>query len=1342
VLRKYAPSLLVAHLSDRTRDTHAQDTRFDAFVLFVDIVESTALTDQYARRSADGAEQLASVLNGYFGRVIDLATAHGGDTFRIDGDAAVVVWRSEPGGDRECAYAAAAAAVEIREAFAADTALRHRISLVTGSVRLVVCYEPNGRGHCFVDGGAIRALGDAALRGEPGQIVLSDPMRAALGAGATCVRAACGAHALERLTQAHVPRPLPSASGQSGALASMLRAFVAKVIVDRSDAGQSDWIAEFRILTAVYVNLRNLDPDAPDFPRRAADAVRAIAAVVNPLGTPITSTVANEKGFLVQVVCGLPPYAQEHGAALAVSAALEVRDALAQIGVATAVGIATGEAFCGDIGSAQRREYVSTGLVMAYAARLMQAAGDDILCDEATAQGALGRADFSAARDIHVKGRSAPLRVRTVRKRTPAARDTLAQDGALFGRDEELRTLRHRLDGLAEGLGGVVAVEAEPGAGKTHLLAHAVREARASGYAVVAAVTSQVDEATPYFALRTMLAQLLRRDGDVADLPPETLGQRLAERICDRRLASRVALLEDVLPLGMADKGLAPEIKGQARLAGIEEVLAHLVADCAAAAPLVIVVDDLHWIDASSAHVLTGLMRHAPRALILAASRPVELATSSHVASFLATARPVLRLARLSSAAIAAIIEERLGSANVAPALVDFIQSRAEGLPFFAEQLLFALRDRGLLRDDGGRTSLAATDLSTVVPPDSLRELIMSRIDRLPADRQLAIKVASAVGRVFDVDTLREVHPLADAHASLDERLDRLADAGLLVRASEGGRPAFAFRHGIIQAVTYELLPYAQRRPLHRRIALHLEVKHRDALAPHFATLADHWERAAEAARAIPFRIGAADMAAQRYANHEAINHLDRVERLVSQFGVTLAREELVHCERIRADACQELTQFAEADAHYRKLAQFARIPVPATRMQTIAGIGVESIRQALRRCAVMRSLSTGDAKVRDGLAAHIYMRFAEHAYFTNDTLGLAHGTLASLNYAERAQSLPEIVNASGGLALGLAAMGLLRWASYYRERSIALATDAGSPSAQGFAELLACVQSFHTGEWDRMGGHGARGARIWGDLGDRYRHQACLVLEAYRSVATGRYTAARQVLAAFGENGEEIESVQVRAWALAALALVDLVLGQAPAAAIARIERANAAGDLNPAESLLCNGIAAAAYLEAGDRQTALRVAEAGLANIRQGSPAMAGALLFSVPAIAEVLLVLAQDAGGLGRTRDELLELATAACGAAQGFASRNRICRPRASLLRGHLAATRGRRAFRRRFYSEALAEAKRIGLPLEEAMSHFALAQLDETASGEAHRGEAGRIVERLGVAWQPWRRFQY
>ena len=1347
MLRKYAPQLLATQLANRTGED-APGSRFRAAILFVDIIGSTAITDDYTRRGADGAEQFAVILNGYFGRIIDLAEAWGGDTYRIDGDAAVLVWRAAAGeAPREVSAAilAANAAIAIRDGFTAandDSAIHHRIVLVTGEIQLVLCYEPNGRGHYFIDGKPIRQLGDPRLRGAASQIIVSEEAHTVLASLATCTPVG-RAYELTGIAPIEVAPQVPSALDFDGPLASRLRAFVAKVIVDRMDAGQSDWIAEFRKLTVVFVNLRGLDPTEDAFAERAAQAIGTIAGIVNPLGIPISGTVANEKGLIVQIACGLPPYAQEHGAVLAVRAALKVREALVAIGIPVAVGISTGDAFCGDVGSTNRREYLSTGLVMAYAARLMQAAGDQILCDEATAQAALDHADYSAPRDIMVKGRDQPLRVRLIHEFAAREAHHAAQAGALFGRDDELRILRDRLAGLAEGLGGIVVIEGEPGAGKTYLLAHAARSARVFGFHTVAATASQVDEATPYFVLRSVLIDLLRREGDPPELTGQLLGRRLGELISDRRLTSRLALLEDVLPLDLEDKGLAPEIKGQGRLAGIEEIVTHIVAERASRMPIVIELDDLQWLDASSAHVLTGLVRHAPRALVLAASRPVEASTSSHVASFIAMARPLLRLSRLSTAAIASIIEDRLGSAQVAPALVEFIQARAEGLPFFAEQLLYALRDRGFLHVDNGRVTVASDEASEILAPDSLRELIVSRIDRLPPDRQLAIKVASAVGRMFDLDIMHEVHPLADSREALEGGLDRLVDAGLLTRSSELGRPVFTFRHGTIQAVTYELLPYAQRRPLHRRIALYLEAKHREALTPHFAALADHWERGAEAGRAIPFRIGAADMASQRYAHREALNHLDRVERLVAQFGVYLERRDLARCARIRADACQELTQFAEANTHYRKLAALARIPVPATKLETMAGIGVQSALQALRRAGVMRSLSHGDLQARDALAAHIYMRFAEHAYFTNDTLGLAHGTLASLNYAERAQSLPEIVNACGGLALGLAAIGWQRVASYYRERSVELATNAGSPSAQGFAELLACVQSFHTGDWEGMGIHGARGARIWGDLGDHYRHQACLVLDAYRLTATGHYTSAEQALCVFGEHAEQIESVQVRAWALAARALIVLVLGKAPSTAIALIETANAAGRLNPAESLLCNGIAAAAFLEAGDRETALRIAEAGLANIMHGSPAMAGALLFSVPAIAEVLLVLAQKPEGLARTREELLDFAKTACRAAERFASRNRICRPRASLLRGHLAAIRGRRGLRRSCYGEALSEAKRIGLPLEEAMSHFALAQVDDAAaSSDEHRFEAGRIVERLGVAWEPWRRFQY
>ena len=1284
MLLKYASRLLVTHVASRSGAGEACCTRFASVVLFVDIVDSTSLTDKFARSGSDGAERLAAVLNEYFGRVIDIAERYGGDTFKIDGDAVVILWYAQDGNDRTPPiFFAAAAALAIKREFQADgtstaAALRHRMTLVAGTVSFIVFSEVEGRGYAVVDGAPIRELGDPRLRGTPGQIVVSPEARGLLQ-GAAMLGATEGEHdellALGEGREINASRAPPEAS-RDPSLEARIRRFVPRVIVDRTGAGQSDWIAEFRKLTPIYLNLPGLDPAAPDIAVRAEQAVRSIAAVVKPLGMPISNIVANEKGFVVQIACGLPPFAQEHSAALAVQAALAIRRALTAIGLTPSIGITTGDAFCGDVGSRQRREYLSTGLVMAYAARLMQMAGGEIVCDDATAQAAMGTAEFSPAEPIRLKGRAEPLAVRRVREFSRPHFAFPVHTGPLFGRAAELQVISERLAGLAEQRGGVVTIEAEPGGGKTHFLAHAAEAAHRRGYLVAFAATSQVELTTAYFVIRSLVPDLVRRDGDSPNIPLDAVRERLVELMRETPLAARLALLEDVLPLQFADKGLAPEIKGHARLSGIEDLLIHLTRQRAEGAPLVLLVDDLQWMDASSAHVLSSLVRHVDRMLAIVTTRPPDDSLPSHAAALIAAARPLLQLRRLPAEAIAAIVKERLGSIDVPHALVDFIQSRAEGLPFFAEQLLFSLRDRGALVIANGRCSIAGDGLNEIAAPDSLRELIVSRIDRLSPERQLTIKVASAIGRTFDADTVREVHPLKDGLGPVEEALGQLAEAGLLNRSPELGRAVYAFRHAIIQGVTYDLLPYAQRRPLHRSIAMRLEAKHAGALAPHFATLADHWERAAEGDRAIAFRIDAAGIAAQRYANDDALNHLERVERMAAQLGVRLTRAHLARCMHIRADACQELTRFAEANAHYRTLAALEHIAVPGTRAQIAVGIGRESVSQALRRAGVVRTLSHGEEQARDGLAAHIYMRFAEHAYFTNDTLGLAHGTLASLNRAERANALPEIVNASGGLALGLAALGMLRWANYYRDRSIALATNAGSPSAQGFAELLACVQSFHTGDWDGMGLHGARGAGIWKDLGDRYRHQACLVLEAYRMMATGHYDHADRALAAFGDHAEDIESVQVRAWALAARALIDLVLGRPPATAIEKLSRAMADDNLNPAERLLCNGIAAAAYLEAEDYESALRAAESGLDNITQGSPAMAGALLFSVPSIAEVLLVLVEHAGAVGRSRAELLALSKIACRAAQRFAARNRICRPRAALLRGHLAAARGR------------------------------------------------------------------
>src|SRR5699024_3354083 len=139
----------------------------------------------------------------------------------------------------------------------------------------------------------------------------------------------------------------------------------------------------------------------------------------------------------------------------------------------------------------------------------------------------------------------------------------------------------------------------------------------------------------------------------------------------------------------------------------------------------------------------------------------------------------------------------------------------------------------------------------------------------LDSAHQLAIKVASAIGRTFDVDLLLAVYPHAIDAAQLDHLFRELVRTGLVERAGPRGR--YAFRHVIIQDETHGMIADEKLAPLHRHIASALEARHRDNLEPHYAELADHLERAHDAVAAIAYRLRAARVALARFANHDAL---------------------------------------------------------------------------------------------------------------------------------------------------------------------------------------------------------------------------------------------------------------------------------------------------------------------------------------------------------------------------------------------------------------------------------------------------------------------------------------
>ena len=287
--------------------------------------------------------------------------------------------------------------------------------------------------------------------------------------------------------------------------------------------------------------------------------------------------------------------------------------------------------------------------------------------------------------------------------------------------------------------------------------------------------------------------------------------------------------------------------------------------------------------------------------LLLLAARPPSTVQAATTAESLPTeyqhllADPgsqMVRLAALPAEDILDLVCQQLGVSVLPEVVVNFIQEKAEGHPFFSEELALSLRDAGLIEVVNGQCRLVAgvTDLHSLAFPETLQGVITSRIDRLAPSQQLTLKVASVIGRAFAFRILREVHPIEADKPALPIYFEILEQLDLTLLESPEPELTYIFKHIITQEVAYNLMAFSQRRQLHQRVAEWYERAYRGELAPFFPILAHHWRMVAEdqqadpaiVSKAIEYLHKAGEQAVHRSANIEAISHLSMALELLA----------------------------------------------------------------------------------------------------------------------------------------------------------------------------------------------------------------------------------------------------------------------------------------------------------------------------------------------------------------------------------------------------------------------------------------------------------------------------
>lgn len=1088
VLASYLPQLFSRRASQTHAALQASAQELHAAALFVDISGFTALAERLGARGVIGAEELTSHLNGYFGGLIDILHAHGGDVVSFAGDALWAVWEAEGDDLADAALRATAGAVEAQSrmiAYARDVAqesLSMRMGIGCGTV---VAAQLGGVSERWATVFAGTAFVEATLaegRAKPGQVVLA-PKALVLVADRMQGERLGHPPAL-RVQQVHdapAPRPLPVLTIQDGDDA-YFSAFIPQGILGRIRAGMADWLGELRQLTVLFVHLSKLEGrvEVDDIQALMADTQRTIYGLEGSLN----KLSVDEKGITLLAAFGLPPLAHEDDPARGVRAALRIHEALSAHGQVTGIGVTTGRVFCGIVGNDRRREYTVIGDAVNLSARLMKAAEGGILLDKATHDHLGPDLPVDELAPIRLKGKAKLTPVfRPIREQVVAVRPVTRL--SFVGREEELQALRCGVGEVLEGRGSTWLIEGEAGIGKSCLTDELERTALERGVVVVRVSGGAVSRSTPWYAWRRYFTTLVAR-GAVA----VTAGA-VAHVAEEWGIVDQAPLLNPVLGVELPETELTRPMDGEVRAYNTRQLLSRLFERAVGRQPTLLLVEDAHWLDSSSTELCVELAEPQNRMVVFVRRPPgVPVPVEARRVSQLPDLRSI-QLSGLEEDQAERLIGIALGVKRVPAPVVSFIRDRAEGHPFYTAELALSLRDVGAISVDARRCSIVdGTQLHRMTFPDTMHGVVTSRVDRLSPEEQMVLKVGSVVGRTFGLRPLQQIYPVDTGRPEIEAHADRSAERGLLSHQSDDDDRGWMFRHAITHEATYSLLPYDQRRMLHRAAAEWIERSHEDLTGYH-GLLAHHWTLAEEPEQALGYLEEVIEQARRDGAYREAIHHVETGSQLLIKAPSLDSVDRRATWNIALAQAFYGLGQLNAALDAARAAAGLLGFPMPTGTAGQVMSILTGFMRQVGGR------FLPGD--VRALRAARAYSILWIVHFQKGEAVPTTLGALRTLNLAEAAGgATPELAEAYANMALISGVVPVHRLSQYYIDRALQTAEQLDFVPNEAVVLEMISIYAIGCGRWEEVRNWVERAIELNERFGDRRRFDEATALHAW----------------------------------------------------------------------------------------------------------------------------------------------------------------------------------------------------------------------------------------------------
>jgi class 3 adenylate cyclase len=562
-----------------------------------------------------------------------------------------------------------------------------------------------------------------------------------------------------------------------------------------------------------------------------ADLAESCAAVVQNFG----GTVDKFTGDGIMAVFGAPVALEDH-AIRACLAALGIQEETARfaaevkdrdgVDLGMRVGLNSGQVIAGEIGSGALG-YTTIGNQVGMAQRMESVAPPGgVMVGESTARLVENAAMLGERELVQVKGADEPVAAHRLLGMEEQRRGVGRAESNLVGRRWEMAAVEALLERAIDGHGAVVGVVGPPGIGKSRLVREVSAMAAAHDVEVFGAFCESHTSQVPFHAV----ARLLRAATGVAGLDAPAARARIRTEISDAE-ADDLLLVDDLL--GIADpEAVLPRIDPDARRRRLTALVN--AGSLARETPAVYVVEDAHWIDEVSESMLADFLTVIPQtpSLVLVSYRPEYEGALVRVHG-----AQTIALAPLGDSETAALVAELVGPHPTVGELGQRIAERAAGNPFFAEEIVRELAERGVLLGEPG-AYVSTAEVAEVTVPATLQAAIAARIDRLDAEAKQTLNAATVVGSRFDLDLLTVV--------GIEPVVADLMAAQLIDQVRFTARPEYVFHHPLIRAVAYEAQLKSDRAELHRRVAAAIEQRQPDSAGENAALIAEHLEAAGD----------------------------------------------------------------------------------------------------------------------------------------------------------------------------------------------------------------------------------------------------------------------------------------------------------------------------------------------------------------------------------------------------------------------------------------------------------------------------------------------------------------